>query len=257
MINLNKSQYFSEPYVHCIFQEIFSEDIYKNIVKNFPSTSDLIQMEDSDGKGKFKKYQISSRNHPQKFKKLMKKNQTLNELCKYLLSYDFSNYLLETLLKNNIAFGVPNRKKTYIRKIYDLIKKILPGFFLKPKEIINIVVEFSSIPINEGYLKPHSDGRNKLASIVIPIVDSEWKSEFCGGTNLLEPKDEKNVFNIINKTLEFNETNILKVVEFNKNQMLVFPKTYNSLHSVGPLKGDSKNYYRKSITMNIEKKIIF
>ena len=65
MINLNKSQYFSEPYVHCIFQEIFSEDIYKNIVKNFPSTSDLIQMEDSDGKGKFKKYQISSRNHPQ------------------------------------------------------------------------------------------------------------------------------------------------------------------------------------------------
>ena len=65
------------------------------------------------------------------------------------------------------------------------------------------------------------------------------------------------MFLYYNKTLEFNETNILKVVDFNKNQMLVFPKTYNSLHSVGPLKGDSKNYYRKSITMNIEKKIIF
>ena len=187
----------------------------------------------------------------------MKKNQTLNSLCKYLLSYEFSNYLLEKLLQNNIAFGIPNRKKTFSRKIYDIIKKLLPGFLLKPKEIINVVVEFSSIPVNEGYLKPHSDGRSKLASIVIPIVDSEWKPEFCGGTNLLEPKDDKNVFNVINKTLDFDETNVLKIVEFNKNQMLVFPKTYNSLHSVGPLKGNNKNYYRKSIIMNIEKKIIF
>ena len=61
---------------------------------------------------------------------------------------------------------------------------------------------------------------------------------------------------MVNKTLEFEETSILKTVEFKKNQMLVFPKAYNSLHSVGPLKGSDEKYFRKSLTLNIERKII-
>ena len=68
--------------------------------------------------------------------------------------------------------------------MFDLLK-ITPGYFIKPKEILNVVLEFSAIPINGGFLKPHSDGLSKLASIVIPIRDQKWNDEYKGGTNLL------------------------------------------------------------------------
>ena len=168
----------------------------------------------------------------------------------------FLEYLIKILKKNNIEFGIPIRKKSKKRIVFDLLKKITPGYFIKPKEILNVVLEFSAIPINGGFLKPHSDGPSKLASIVIPIRDQKWNDEYKGGTNLLKPNDEKKTFNVVNNTLEFEETSILKTIEFNKNQMLVFPKSYNSLHSVGPLNGNDKNYFRRSLTLNIEKKII-
>lgn len=256
MINFNNSKFFSKPFVHCVFEEIFLEKDYNSLVENFPSLDQMEKMYDPKGENKFNKFQLSSRNHSKKFNKVMMKNKFYKKVTDYLLSDFFLENLVNNLKKQNIEFGVTFRKNSYKRKFFDVIKNFLPGFILKPKEVLNVVVEFSAIPSNQGYLKPHSDGPAKLASIVIPIRDEKWKDEYNGGTNLLEPRDEKRVFNVKNNTLEFEETKIIKVIDFKKNQMLIFPKTFNSLHSVGPLKGLDKNYYRKSLTLNLEKKII-
>ena len=53
-------------------------------------------------------------------------------------------------------------KKVKKEILFDLLKKITPGYFIKPKEILNVVLEFSAIPINGGFLKPHSDGPSKF-----------------------------------------------------------------------------------------------
>ena len=256
MINLEKSNFFVNPYTHCVFENIFSENDYDDLVKNFPDIGEMVKMEDPKNNNKFNKYQLSSRNHKIRFNNFLKKNIICKKISDYLLSDFFLEYLIKILKKNNIEFGIPIRKKSKKRIVFDLLKKITPGYFIKPKEILNVVLEFSAIPINGGFLKPHSDGPSKLASIVIPIRDQKWNDEYKGGTNLLKPNDEKKTFNVVNNTLEFEETSILKTIEFNKNQMLVFPKSYNSLHSVGPLNGNDKNYFRRSLTLNIEKKII-
>ena len=254
MINLEKSNFFVDPYTHCVFDNIFSENDYDDLVKNFPDIGEMVKMEDPKNNNKFNKYQLSSRNHKIRFNNFLKKNIICKKISDYLLSDFFLEYLIKILKKNNIEFGIPIRKKSKKRIVFDLLKKITPGYFIKPKEILNVVLEFSAIPINGGFLKPHSDGPSKLASIVIPIRDQKWNDEYKGGTNLLKPNDEKKTFNVVNNTLEFEETSILKTIEFNKNQMLVFPKSYNSLHSVGPLNGNDKNYFRRSLTLNIEKK---
>jgi hypothetical protein len=256
MINLEKSKFFADPYTHCVFEDIFSENDYEDLVKNFPDVDEMVKMEDPKKNNKFNKYQLSSRNHEIKFKNFLKKNFFYKKISDYFLSDIFLEYIIHILKKNNIEFGIPVRKKTKTRIIFDLLKKIIPGYFIKPKEILNVVVEFSAIPINGGFLKPHSDGPSKLASFVIPIRDQEWDNKYKGGTNLLTPIDQNKVFNMVNNTLEFEETSILKTIEFKKNQMLVLPKAYNSLHSVGPLNGTNEKYFRKSLTLNIEKKII-
>ena len=256
MINLEKSNFFIDPYTHCVFENIFSENDYKDLVNNFPNIDEMVKMEDPKKNNKFNKYQLSSRNHHKKFRNFLKKNTFCKKISDYLLSDSFLEYLIDVLKKNNIEFGIPIRKKSKTREIFDFLKKIIPGYFIKPKEILSVVLEFSSIPIVGGFLKPHSDGPSKLASIVIPIRDQQWDDKYKGGTNLLKPNDENKTFNMVNKTLEFEETSILKTIEFKKNQMLVFPKAYNSLHSVGPLKGSDEKYFRKSLTLNIERKII-
>ena len=38
---------------------------------------------------------------------------------------------------------------------------------------LKIDFEFSSIPLNNGYILPHTDGGNKLLGFVIPIIDNE------------------------------------------------------------------------------------
>ena len=125
--------------------------------------------------------------------------------------------------------------KTSIKMHYTL------GFTSKFQDV-EIYIELSSIPSDNGMIKPHTDSQHKLASIVIPVTSDNWPDNYAAGTNFLEPLDKKKTFNFVNKTLEFKETKIINTVPFKRNQFLIFLKTYNSLHSVGPIQYSNKNF---------------
>jgi len=254
MINIDNISFNFDPFPYGVAKNIFSKIHYSELVKNFPKISDMSRIEEKDNLTlKFNKFALSSRNNPVKFNSVINKNNTYKDFCNYLLSEQFKNYLINILKKNNVDFGI-NTNSTIKKKIKKILTYIFPFSILKPTQEIDIVVEFSSIPSNGGFLKPHTDGQHKLASIVIPIVDNDWKKEFNGGTNLLRPLDETKTYNLLNNTYEFEECFIVKTIDFDPNQFLIFLKTYNSFHSVGPLKSNVSNHYRNSITLIIEKK---
>lgn len=258
MLNLKDFKFEYDPYPYGIARNIFDNQTYKDLVKNFPHVSKLKMSKDKyryKVENKFNKFSLSSKNDSELFFDLIKKNEIYVRLVNYLLSYDFKINLLNILLNNNINFGITPKKNSWRKLLRNFLLNFIPYNFLKPAQDIDIAIEFSAIPINGGYLKPHTDGPHKLASIVIPIVDEYWQDFFNGGTNLLKPKDNRKIYNLLNNTYEFEECDIIKMIQFNSNQLLIFLKTYNSFHSVGPLKGKELGIYRKSITLTIEKKI--
>jgi hypothetical protein len=113
--------------------------------------------------------------------------------------------------------------------------------------------EFSMLPVDGGYILPHTDMPKKLVSFVVPIFeDGEWDRAFGGGTDINCAKDPRHAFNRLNEKLSFDDTEVLHSYPFAANQCLVFIKTFNSLHSVRPMTGTGSTAMRRSLTVNIE-----
>ena len=99
---------------------------------------------------------------------------------------------------------------------------------------------------------PHTDGGNKLVGFVIPIIDNDNILNFENlGTKIFRAKTDKYKFNFYNKTVPFEDTEIIRELPFKKNQMSLHVKTFNSLHGVGPINCTNKNekLFRKSISI--------
>ena len=111
------------------------------------------------------------------------------------------------------------------------------------------------ISTDGGFIKPHTDGANKLISFVMPIVENDNISKIPNsGTNILKTNDDNYKYNLLNSTVPFELTEIVREIPFDKNQIFLFVKTHNSLHSVGPMKDlNEENLMRKSINFFIYK----
>jgi hypothetical protein len=120
---------------------------------------------------------------------------------------------------------------------------------------ISTTVEFSIMKSNSGFLKPHTDGSNKIFSFVIPVIDDDkiLKAKNIG-TSIRTTTDDKYKYNLQNNTVPFELTQEIREIPFKKNQLLLLIKTHNSLHSVGPITCETnENLYRKSISGFLQK----
>jgi hypothetical protein len=255
MINLKNIIFDHFPFTHGIAKNVIEENFYNALVEEFPKPDVLIRSLEKKNNNKFNKFSLSSNLQKDDFYLFINKKSKLKEFVNYLLSFEFKEYLILTLANYGIEFGVTLQKPNLKHYIKKTIKNLLPNILIKPDQEFELHVEFSSIPFKGGMIKPHTDSQHKFASIVIPIVEKNWKDKFNGGTNFLKPKNKHNGFNFINNTLEFDDTEIIKTISFERNQFLIFFKTYNSLHSVGPMTGDNETNYRNSLTLTLEKKI--
>ena len=255
MLNLNNYNYSHQPFPYIICKNIFNDKIYSDLIQNFPNIELFKDLSLID-KNKFKKYCLSPRNNKFNFNKFVSTNSTYKEFYKYIKSQAFKEKLINEFLiqKVNIDFGIKLNKKNNLKKI---VKDLLNFKWPLPEQNFKITMEFSLLPTDGGFLAPHNDGTDKLTSIVIPIINKEEENFFrngIGSTSLLEIKDKNKIFNIVNNTYTFDDVNIVKNINFERNNMLIFFKTYNSLHGVYPIEKHETYIERRSITINIEKK---
>ena len=75
----------------------------------------------------------------------------------------------------------------------------------------------------------------------------------CFGIRNNNYEDFRYKYNFLNQTVPLSDTKEIKYIDFLPNQMLMFIKTHNSLHSVGPVKSTNmtKSLNRKSINVSI------
>ena len=74
------------------------------------------------------------------------------------------------------------------------------------------------------------------------------------GTKILAPTNQKYFYNYMNNVVPKEFTKLIREIPFVRNQLFVFIKTHNSLHSVGPMKNHNNEVImRKSINFTIYK----
>jgi len=243
MINFENSKFFYEPFPHCILSEFLNKDVYNEMCNEYPSLSYFEEVKSRGNDNKFKKYRFcNSQKNIKSFTKFIYTTKVTKEFYNYLNSDEFILSIDKFLRKNEIELRFNNKNSFSI-------KKFIKNLFSKE---LKIDFEFSSIPLNNGYILPHTDGGNKLLGFVIPIIDNEKIYDAKNlGTKILKAKTDKYKFNFYNKTVPFEETELIRELPFQKNQLSLHVKTFNSLHGVGPIiyNDDEQNLYRKSISV--------
>ena len=129
---------------------------------------------------KFMKYNFSnSFENEKKFLNFIKTTKATRKFYQHINSDKFINELNSFLLNNFIDIRL-NTKDSSLKK--KLLNKIL-------KRELAFDFEFSSIPINGGYILPHTDGGNKILGFVIPIIDNDEILKVPNiGTKILKAK---------------------------------------------------------------------
>ncbi len=243
MISLNSRKIFYDPFPHALFENVFEETFYKNLCNEFPYNEKFENFDlDKQNQVKQKKFVLNDKS--ELFKEILNKKKHMNSLYNYLTNQEFKDLIIKLLEENNILFPNYEKNQSFLRNIYKRIKKLK-----------NFGFEFSMISTDGGFIKPHTDGPDKLISFVIPIVEDEniSKIENCG-TKILKPTDDRFKYNYLNSTVPFESTETIRQIPFKKNQIFLFIKTHNSLHSVGPMKNlNGKDVMRKSINFFIYK----
>ena len=243
MIQLNKTVFAYTPFPIGVLSEAIAPEKYENFVDSFPPL-ELFQFKQALGN----KYSLSEINNPDKYHSFISASPLWTSFHQYIKSPDFVKGVLDLLRDNNLKLGLENTP----------VKQKDAGFLsavggrLSKKPYISTRFEFSMLKGNGGYLLPHTDSPSKVITLVLTICKKdEWKLAYGGGTDINEPLDEKKYFNYLNEQLKFEEVKVLKTVEFEPNQIMLFIKTFNSLHSVSPIKAP-ENTLRRTLTINIE-----
>lgn len=242
MINFKNQKFFYDPYPHALFKDVFDAKFYSQLCSDFPDDMKFERHDyDKENNLKQKKFILNENNIF--FKEIINKKESLKKIYNFLCDQKFKEDIFDLLEKNSIRLQKHNTQGV-LRKILNKIKNIK-----------NFGFEFSMISTDGGFIRPHTDGSNKLISFVIPIVENKSIENVPNsGTNILKSTEDRYKYNFLNSTVPFESTEIVRKIPFNGNQIFFFIKTHNSLHSVGPMKNlDGETFMRKSINFFIYK----
>jgi len=248
MINFKNFDFFYDPFPHGIINNFLKPEIYKSLCEEFPSANNLKKLNEKNlNEKKFHKFQLGNTGENKKiFFRYLNRQKTLKEFYRYVNSNFFLDQLLKFLLNNHIDLKI-NLNNNFIKKIINKLTK---------NELF-IDFEFSSIPVDSGFIAPHTDGGNKILGFVIPIIDNEEIFKIQNiGTKIFKAKSNKYKYNFFNKTTPYEDVELIKEMPYKKNMLSFHVKTFNSLHGVGPLRTDGFNkiLLRKSISMFLSKR---
>jgi hypothetical protein len=241
MINLNNSEVYYKPYPYILFKDVFDDNFYKSLCSEFPNADELVKLDFDEKRNQHKQDKFYLTNLNKSFYKLISSKKNTTNLYNLLKSHSFLTHLINFLNKNNLRINY-NIKLGALSKIKKLIFKK-----------IDFTFEFSSMSTKNGFINPHTDGPNKILTLIIPIItDPRIKNIKNSGTNILQSLEDRYEYNFMNYAVPFESVRSIKEIPFLENQILMFIKTHNSLHSVGPMSDDiNDNLMRNSINFCI------
>jgi len=248
-----KAQFRYDPFPIGLVTPVLEQSVYAQLVNTFPNISLFKKMSYLGNKNSIK-YSLAEMNNGDNYFAYLDSNPIWKNFYNYIKSPDFLYRTLEMLSANKIELGFikPDedpKKKPLIKKLKEAVAMKSRGHKLPLKTRF----EFSVLPADGGQLQPHTDSPGKVITLVISMANpGEWNPAFGGGTDILKPKDVTQNFNYVNRYLDFTEVEQIDSYAFLPNQAIIFIKTFNSWHSVGPMTGAGSELLRRTLTINIE-----
>lgn len=259
MIRLDHFRYEYTPFPIGVAQSAIEPSLYELLAASYPDREDFSPFR-TDATGRVTKLSLSARTEPRRLARFLDRNPRWRELHEYLYSVEFTDAILDHLEEQGIQV-VRKRPRGIARWIHlaapALSHSRVPGLeklaYHLPRKLggISSKLEFSAIPGSDGGLRPHTDSHGKIVTLVLAFPrEGEWHPDYGGGTSIVEPKDARLYFNRYNKTLDFEDVVVRRIVEYRPNQAMLFVKTFNSWHAVMPTTGPVEAW-RKTLTVNL------
>lgn len=247
MLSFKNVHFLYDPYPIGVAGGIFEEQFYNQLVESFPPV-ELFNFMPLHGN----KYSLSELNNPAAYHEYVHTHAPWREFHQWIKRAEFPGEVLEMLRQYKIDVEVP---AAVSGPEGSRLKRLVFGDSRAPAQpVLSSRFEFSMLPANSGFIKPHTDSPQKIITLVISMArKDEWNPAFGGGTEVLRPKDITNNYNFKNTYLEFDEVETLTTFEYMPNQCVIFIKTFNSLHAVRPMASQDTKLMRKTLTVNIEK----
>lgn len=245
--NYDKLEFRYVPFPIGVARQLVEEQLYERMIANWPDKTLFEYMPELGNK-----YALSQKFHHKQYHHFIRSNPLWRDFHAWIKSKDFIYGVMDVLLKHHIDLGHSERASR-IQQLVKTIKSIVRGQAPHRRSRLAARFEFQMMPSQGGHILPHTDTPAKIVTLVVSMVrPGEWDPEFGGGTDINQPKDMRFVYNQLNRQAPFEEMEVVDTFEFEPNQAVIFVKTFNSWHSVRPMKGNDPNEMRKTLIINIE-----
>ncbi len=235
-----------EPFPIGIAAPLIDETTYEALVESYPPVERFAYLPKLGHK-----YSLSERFAPREYEDVIRNTPVWREFHRWAKSDEFIDGAMEALRAHHIELGYKGREGAAAR-VARAWKALRGNLSARPAGL-RTRFEFSMLPADGGHILPHTDAPSKIVTLVVSMLrEGEWDPAFGGGTDVNRPKDPSRGFNRVNDQAGFEDVEVLDTFEFEPNQAVVFVKTFNSWHSVRPMKGAGTSTMRKTLTINIE-----
>jgi hypothetical protein len=246
-LNFDRLQVRYEPFPIALAAPVASEDLYRQMLDNFPKPELFAHIEEFGSK-----YSLSEKFNSKIYKRVVSENPLWRDFHAWIKSPNFVESVLESLAKHHIEVGITPRV-TLSKQVKRAVRSLQQGRPIRLARKIESRFEFSMLPADGGNVLPHTDSPGKIITIVVSMArPGEWNPAFGGGTDVNRAREAKLQFNYLNRQADFADMEILDTYEFRPNQAILFVKTFNSWHSVRPMTGKGSGLMRRTLTINIE-----
>lgn len=239
-----------EPFPIGAVAPLMDEATYDEFIDNFPSADIFESFQEMGKRGE--KLTLSERENPTVYKQFVKSHPLWNEFHRWIKSDDFVYGVMEMLKNHYLDLGF--ERVDGVNRLVRRTKDLFRGRYNIRDSRLRARFEFSALPSSGGNLPPHTDSPAKVVTIIVSMTKKgEWDQSLGGGTDINVPKDDRHRYNNMNTMASFDDMDILDTYDFQPNQGVLFVKTYDSWHSVRPIRGTDPKMLRKTLTINIEK----
>lgn len=219
-----------EPYPVGLVAHLLRPEDLAELTAHYPPPSLFKYMGPPEYLPQADKWSLSELNHPDQYQAFLRSSAPWASFYQTVKSPAFVDHVLTHLKRHHIDLGRFGKWSTRF--------------------------EFACMPSQGGYLRPHTDSYSKIVTIVIPMPQNgEWDPAYGGATDIVRMKDPTRSFNWINDYAEFSDVETLWQAPYVANAATIFIKTHNSWHAVGPMTGPSRDLMRRTVTINLERKV--
>jgi hypothetical protein len=238
-----------EPFPIGLAKPILEPSTYREMTRAFPPLDRLLSYEAMGKAGR--KYTLSERESTDSYNDFVRSAPLWRDFHAWVKSDAFIHGALDMLKAHDIDLGY-ERMPTLERRRRKL-SALLRGRGTQRFERLTSRFEFSALPADGGNLVPHTDSASKIVTMVVAMLDDgEWDPAWGGGLDVNRPLSQRLAYNQVNRLARFEDMEVLQTFEFTPNQAVIFVKTFNSWHSVRPMRGQGSTALRKTLTIVIE-----